>query len=105
MGNEGPTTIEERSDPQRPPPAVRLPRLQERRSFAWVWLLIVAALVYAGYTYFEATKQKQQAAQANKDAKKGARVGSRGGGYPRGAAIFRFTCAGSAPLRPSIPSR
>jgi multidrug efflux system membrane fusion protein len=39
-----------------------------------VWLLVIAGLVYGGYTYFQTTKEKQQAAQKNKDAKKGPRA-------------------------------
>ena len=65
----------ERIQPQKllPPGPAPAPR-PRRKSFTWVWLLIVGGLVYAGYTYFEATKQKQDAAKANKDAKKGPRA-------------------------------
>jgi membrane fusion protein, multidrug efflux system len=77
MGSKGPTTLEDLTEPQKllpPGPAPAPAPRPRRRSFTWVWLLIVAGLVYGGYTYFQATKEKQQAAQKNKDAKKGPRA-------------------------------
>lgn len=74
MGSEGPTTLEDLSEPQKLLPPGPAPAQPRKRSYSWVWLLILAGLGYGGYTYFQATKDKQQASQKNKDAKKGPRA-------------------------------
>ena len=77
MGSKGPTTLEELTEPQKllsPGHAPVAPPQRKKRSFAWVWLLVLGALGYAGYSYFQFTKEKQQATQKNKDAKKGPRT-------------------------------
>ncbi|MDQ2898591.1 MAG: MdtA/MuxA family multidrug efflux RND transporter periplasmic adaptor subunit [Acidobacteriota bacterium] len=49
------------------PPETAPPK--KRRSFAWVWLLLFAALAYGGYRYYQASKQRQQAADKSQAAR------------------------------------
>ncbi len=75
MGNKEPSTLERGEQvllPPGPPPPPVAPKAR-RRSYSWVWLLIVGGLAYGGYTFFQATKGKQDAAKAQKEAKKGPR--------------------------------
>ncbi|MGI8988397.1 MAG: MdtA/MuxA family multidrug efflux RND transporter periplasmic adaptor subunit [Bryobacteraceae bacterium] len=59
--NTSPTMLEGTEVRTAPiPPLTAPPR--KRRSFAWIWLLILAALGYGGFRYYQASQQKQQAA-------------------------------------------
>src|SRR4051812_22040006 len=53
--------------PQPPSRSPEPPR--RRRSFKWIWLIVLAALGYGGFRYYQATQVKQRAADAARNAR------------------------------------
>lgn len=49
------------------------PPKRRKSSFAWLWILILAGLGYAGFRYYQGAQQKQQAATAAQAARMGSR--------------------------------
>lgn len=56
-----------------PPARLEIAPRRKRRSFAWLWLLILGGLAYGGFRYYQQTQQKQQAAAAAQAARAGSR--------------------------------
>ena len=55
------------------PPVRRPPVRRRKRSFAWLWLLVLAAAGYGGYRYYETGQQAKKAAAAKAEARTGNR--------------------------------
>lgn len=68
-----PPVIADHAELPAPPERRLLPPPARRRSFTWLWLLITAALCYAGFRYYQSTQQKQQAAASEQARRTGPR--------------------------------
>jgi multidrug efflux system membrane fusion protein len=74
MTTKPPVVVSDDAEIPVPPERQLSPPQARRRSFTWLWLLIAAALCYAGYRYYQSTQQKQQAAAAAQAQRTGPRA-------------------------------
>ena len=73
MATKIPDITEHPEDAPPYPARLNTPPRRKRRSFAWLWLLILGGLAYGGFRYYQQNQQKQQAAAAAQAAKAGQR--------------------------------
>lgn len=75
MATKTSTTVEEPIRVERSPvPPVVPPDKPTGRNLTWLWLLILAALLYVGYRYFQQYQEKQRAALTTQSARSGPRT-------------------------------
>lgn len=73
MGTKLPALPEHADLPALPPPRQTEPTVR-RRSWTWLWALILIALAYGGYRYYQTAQQKKAAAAAAQAARMGPRA-------------------------------
>jgi multidrug efflux system membrane fusion protein len=69
IASNGTNTIADPLELKTVPPSGEKPNRPRRRSFGWLWLLLVAALALAGFLYWRNSEKKKQAAAAAQAAK------------------------------------
>src|SRR5437667_12357655 len=73
MATKAPVVSEYAETPA--PPQRQLPAAPpRRRSLTWLWLLITAALCYAGFRYYQTNQNKQKAAASAQAQRMGPRA-------------------------------